>query len=154
MIRDCYQSRCGAVSPSDYFVWRVQTHAFEDMASWQWWGFNLIGERGELPETVTAAGGTWNLFSVFGVQAAYGRAFTESEDNLDGNTVMLTWSIFKRRFNGNPSIVGRQIHLDSKPYTVIGILPASFTSPTRRCRSGFHTCRLLLPTQFISTPAT
>jgi len=129
MIRDCYRGTCGAVSPGDYFDWRAQTHAFEDMASWQWWGFNLSGEHGELPEVVTAAGGTWNLFSVLGVQPAYGRAFTESEDNLDGNTVLLTWSIFKRRFGGDPGIVGRQIHLNNKPYTVIGVLPASFSYP-------------------------
>ncbi len=62
MIRDCYSAECGAVSPGDYFDWRSQTHAFEDMASWQWWGFNLSGEHGELPEAVTAAGGTGNLF--------------------------------------------------------------------------------------------
>jgi putative ABC transport system permease protein len=137
MIRDCFRasetsntfSSCGNVSPGDYFDWRAQTHGFSDMASWQWWGFNLTGEHGELPEAVTAAGGTWNLFSVLGVRPALGRAFTESEDNLDGNTVILTWGIFERRFGGDPNIVGRQIHLDSKPYTVIGVLPASFTYP-------------------------
>ena len=129
MIRDCYRAECGAVSPGDYFDWRAQTHAFEDMASWQWWGFNLSGEHGELPEAVTAAGGTWNLFSTLGIQPAFGRAFTYAEDNFDGDTVMLTWSLFKRRFGGDPNIVGRQIHLDSKPYTVIGVLPASFTYP-------------------------
>ena len=42
---------------------------------------------------------------------------------------MLTWSLFERRFGGNPSIVGRQIHLDGKPYTVIGVLPKWFTYP-------------------------
>jgi predicted permease len=137
MIRDCFRasetsnafSSCGAVSPGDYFDWRAQTHGFQDMASWQWWGFNLSGERGELPEVVTAGGATWNLFSVLGVQPAFGRTFTEAEDNLDGNTVLLTWSIFERRFSGDPGIVGRQIHLDSKPFTVVGVLPASFTYP-------------------------
>lgn len=97
MIRDCFRASetsntftsCGAVSPGDYFDWRAQTHGFQDMASWQWWGFNLSGEHGELPEVVTAGGATWNLFSVLGVQPAFGRTFTEAEDNLDGNTVML-----------------------------------------------------------------
>ena len=42
---------------------------------------------------------------------------------------MLTWNLFERRFGGNPSIVGRQIHLDGKPYTVIGVLPKWFTYP-------------------------
>jgi hypothetical protein len=137
MIRDCFRtsetsntfSSCGAVSPGDYFDWRAQTHGFQDMASWQWWGFNLSGEHGELPEVVTAGGATWNLFSVLGVRPAFGRIFMETEDNLAGDTVMLTWSIFERRFGGDPRIIGHQIHLDSRPFTVIGVLPASFTYP-------------------------
>ncbi len=42
---------------------------------------------------------------------------------------MLTWSLFERRFGGDQSIVGRQIHLDGKPYTVVGILPKWFIWP-------------------------
>ena len=42
---------------------------------------------------------------------------------------MLTWNLFERRFGGDPAIVGRQIHLDGKPYTVVGVLPKWFTYP-------------------------
>jgi predicted permease len=118
-----------AVAPADYYDWRAQTHGFEDIAAWRYWQFNLTGEHGELPELVSARGGTWNLFPLLGVQAAFGRTFTESEDRADGDAVMLTWSLFQRRFGGDPSIVGRQIHLDGKPYTVIGVLPKWFTYP-------------------------
>ena len=118
-----------SVAPGDYYDWRAQTHGFEDMAAWRYWQFNLTGEHGELPELVESRGGSWNLFPLLGVQAVYGRTFVESEDRTDGNAVMLTWSIFERRFGGNPSIVGRQIHLDGKPYTVVGVLPESFTYP-------------------------
>src|SRR5580704_13901792 len=45
------------VSPADYLDWRKQTHGFEDMAAWRWWQFNFSGERGELPEVVTASAG-------------------------------------------------------------------------------------------------
>ena len=117
------------VAPADYYDWRAQTHGFEDMGALRWWQFNLTGERGELPEMVSARGGSWNLFPTLGVQAAIGRTFTESEDRPDGNVVLLTWNLFERRFGGNPSIVGRQIHLDGKPYTVIGMLPKWFTYP-------------------------
>src|SRR5437016_236910 len=117
------------VAPADYYDWRAQTHGFEDMAAFRWWQFSLTGERGELPEMVSARGGSWNLFPMLGVQAAIGRTFTESEDSPDGNTVMLTWSLFERRFGGNPWVVGRQIHLDGKPYTVVGVLPKWSTYP-------------------------
>ena len=82
-----------------------------------------------MPELVSAGAGSWNLFPLLGVPAAIGRTFAESEDRLDGNAVLLTWNLFERRFGGDPSIVGRQIHLDGKPYTVVGVLPQSFTYP-------------------------
>ena len=123
------QFNYNAVAPADYYDWRTQTHGFEDMAVWRWWQFNLTGERGELPELVSAGGGSWNLFPLLGVPAAIGRTFTESEDHPDGNAVMLTWSLFERRFGGDPSTVGKQIHLDGKPYTVVGVLPKWFTYP-------------------------
>jgi len=117
------------VAPADYYDWRGLTHGFEDMAAVRYWQFTLTGERGELPELVSARGGTSNLFPLLGVNAAVGRTFTENEDRLDGNAVLLTWNLFVRRFGGTASIVGRQIHLDGKPYTVIGVLPEWFTFP-------------------------
>ncbi|MBV9405961.1 MAG: ABC transporter permease, partial [Acidobacteriaceae bacterium] len=118
------------VAPADYYDWRAQTHGFEDMAAWRYWQFTLTGQRGELPEIVSARGGSWNLFPLLGVHAFIGRTFTESEDHPGGNAaVMLTWNLFERRFGGDSSIVGRQIHLDGGPYTVVGVLPKWFTYP-------------------------
>jgi predicted permease len=117
------------VAPADYLDWRAQTHGFEDMAAWYYWPPNLTGEHGELPEMVQAGGGSWNLFPLLGVNAAIGRTFTESEDRPGENAVLLTWSLFQRRFGGDSSIVGRQIHLNGQPYTVVGVLPKWFTYP-------------------------
>ena len=117
------------VAPADYLDWRAQTHGFEDMAAWYYWPPNLTGEHGELPEKVQASGGSWNLFPLLGVNAAIGRTFTESEDRPGANVALLTWSLFQRRFGGDPSIVGRQIHLNDKPYTVVGVLPKWFIYP-------------------------
>ncbi|MGA8673404.1 MAG: ABC transporter permease [Terracidiphilus sp.] len=128
-IMNAQQFNYNSVAPADFYDWRAQTHGFEDMAAWRWWQYNLTGEHGELPELVSARGGSWNLFPLLGVQAAIGRTFTESEDRTDGTAVMLTWSIFERRFGGDASTVGRQIHLDGKPYTVVGVLPKWFTYP-------------------------
>jgi len=117
------------VAPADYYDWRAQTHGFEDMAAWRYAQFNLTGEHGELPELVEARGGSWNLLPLLGVNAAIGRTFTASEDRPDGDAVMLTWSLFERRFGGDSSIVGGQIHLNGRPYTVVGVLPKWFTYP-------------------------
>ena len=92
-------------------------------------GYNLTGVRNELPESVRAEAGSSNLFSLLGVQPALGRDFTEADDQRGSAVVMLTWSVFERRFAGDAKIVGGQIHLDGKPYTVVGVLPSWFTYP-------------------------
>jgi predicted permease len=118
------------VSPADFTDWHQQTHGFQDMAAWLFHGFDLTGEHAELPEVVRAAAGSWNLFSVLGTPLAMGRAFTPQEDQPGANhVVLLTWSLFQRRFAGDPSILGQQIRLDTVPYQVIGVLPRWFTYP-------------------------
>jgi predicted permease len=141
-----FASTYNEVSPGDYFDWRGETHGFEDMAAWASWPqFNLTGARGELPEVIHAGAVTWNFFPLLGVQPALGRTFTEVEDRWGADTVVLTWSLFERRFGGDPSILGRQIHLDAKLYTVIGVLPRSFSFPEARVQ-------LWVPYQSITPP--
>jgi predicted permease len=118
------------VAAADFHDWREQTHGFQDMAAWRWWAGALTGDSGELPEVVGGAAGSWNLFSVLGVEPALGRTFTADEDRLEANNVViLTWSFFQSRFGGDPSIIGKSERIDSKPYTVVGVLPQSFSYP-------------------------
>jgi predicted permease len=118
------------VAAGDFREWRRQMHGFQDMAAYRNYGFNLTGEHSELPEVVQAGAGSWNLLSVLGVQPALGRAFMPEEDQPEANhVVMLSWALFQRRFSGNASVLGKQIHLDSTPYTIVGVLPAWFVYP-------------------------
>ena len=122
-----------AVAPGDYREWRSQTHGFEDMAAMRSYGGILSGVHSELPEVAQSAGGSANLFPLLGVTPAFGRLFTEAEDKPKGEpVVLLTWSLFQRRFAGDPSIIGKQIHLDTIPTTVVGVLPSWFTYPDAR----------------------
>jgi putative ABC transport system permease protein len=120
------------VAPADFYDWRSKTHGFEDMAIMRPAEYNLTGVRNELPESVGAEAGSSNLFSLLGVQPALGREFTEADDQRGSAVVMLTWSLFERRFGGDAKVVGGQIHLDGKPYTVAGVLPSWFTYPDAR----------------------
>ncbi|HEY2115758.1 MAG TPA: ABC transporter permease [Candidatus Angelobacter sp.] len=118
------------VAPADFYDWREKTHSFQDMAAWHWWGCTITSDSGALPESLGATAGSWNLFSVLSVEPALGRTFTADEDRLGANNVvMLTWSLFQSRFGGDRSIIGRPVRIDSKPYTVVGVLPKSFTYP-------------------------
>jgi predicted permease len=122
-----------AVAPGDYRDWRSQTHGFEDMAAMRGYGGIFSGVHSELPEVAQSAGGSDNLFSLLGVVPAFGRTFTEAENQPKGEpVVLLTWSMFQRRFAGDPSIIGKQVHLDTIPTTVIGVLPSWFTYPDAR----------------------
>ena len=121
------------VSPADFNDWRRQTHGFADMAAGLTTNFDLAGEHAELPEVVQGAGGSWNLFSLLGVPLAMGRGFRPEEDQVGANhVVVLTWSLFQRRFAGDTSVIGKQIRLNTTPYEVIGVLPGWFTYPDAR----------------------
>jgi predicted permease len=103
------------------------------MAAWHYYGFDLTGEHEELPEVVRAAAGSWNLFPLLGTPMALGRTFRPEEDQVGANhVVILSWSLFQRRFAGDPSVIGKQIRLDTAPYEVIGVLPRWFSYPDAR----------------------
>jgi predicted permease len=121
------------VALGDFYDWRKQTHGFEDIASFYTSSFNVSGDHGELPEVAAVAQGSWNLFHLLGVEPALGRTFTESEDKPGQAPVaVLTWPFFQRRFGGDQSIIGKQVRLDSKPYTILGVLPKWFAYPDAR----------------------
>jgi predicted permease len=118
------------VSPADYYDWRSRTHGFEDIAAMREWQFNLSSGNGEMPEVVHAEAGTWNLFSVLGVRPALGRTFAENEEQAGaGRVAILTWSLYERRFGGDASVLGKEIHMDGNAWTVVGILPRWFAYP-------------------------
>jgi MacB-like periplasmic core domain len=111
--------------------WQKQNHSFADLALLlPWPEYNLSAAGGQLPERVRAAQCTWNLFPTLGVEPALGRGFTAEDDRPSANgTVILTWGVWKRRFGSDPAILGQTIHLNAQPYTVIGVMPQSFTFP-------------------------
>jgi predicted permease len=155
MLYEHFRTDIGAspfnvVAPADFNDWRQRTHGFEDMAAWLTTGFDLTGEHAELPEAVHAAAGSWNLFSVLGIQPALGRTFTAEEDQLGANhVVLLTWSFFQRRFAGDPSTIGKQIRLDSTPYQVIGVLPRWFAYPDQEVQLWVPYASAFVPRTFV-----
>jgi putative ABC transport system permease protein len=92
-----------------------------------WQQYNVSSEGGKLPEQIDAAWCSWNFFSTLGVTPAVGRNFTAADDRPDAEaTVMLSAAFWKRRYNGDPAIIGNRIWLDARPHTVIGVMPPSF----------------------------
>jgi predicted permease len=112
--------------------WQTEARSFVQMAIKQARSYNLSGP-GQLPEVAEAELSSWNLLPMLGVHPVAGRLFIATDDRPDANaTVILTEGMWKRRYGGDRSIIGRTIELDSKPYTVVGILPAWFRYPDAR----------------------
>jgi len=82
------------------------------------------------PQLVPEMMVTSNLFQVLGVHPQLGRDFTP-EDNKAGRTsvLVLSNSVWKKYFHGDPSIIGRTVPIDGDPYTVIGVLPPHIYFP-------------------------
>jgi predicted permease len=108
--------------------WRKRTHSFGGIGAYRTTTMSLSGDG--LPELVPGAVVSANLFDVLGVQPRFGRSFLEQEDHYGQHqVVILADSIWRRRFAGDPSIVGRKILVGGAPYTVVGVLPPGFQFP-------------------------
>jgi predicted permease len=121
------------VSGGIFGDWQEQAASFEQMAAIGEDSANLSGDGGALPESVGTRQCSFNLFSMLGVQPLAGRFFAEGEDRSGASaTTVLTYGLWKRRYAADPGIVGKTVLLDSRPYTVIGVLPAWFDYPDTR----------------------
>ena len=118
------------VAPGDFYDWQNASHGYEQMAIWRWTGFNMSASDGQFPEFLNAGTCSWEFFSTLGVSAVLGRSFTPADDNPGaGRTAILSWSLFERRFNHNPAVLGNTVRLNGQLYTVIGVLPDWFQYP-------------------------
>src|SRR6478736_3496685 len=107
---------------------RDQADVFTGLAAQSFTGFTLTG-RGD-PEQVQASRVSANFFSVLGVRPQVGRDFLPEEDKAGGaNVVLITDDYWRQHFNRDPGIVNQTLTFDNRPYTVIGVLPASYRFP-------------------------
>jgi predicted permease len=112
-----------SASVGDYIDYRKQRQLFSEVAAVDTGDFNLTG--GDRPERLQCGSATSGLFAVLGIQPILGRVFNYEEDQPGRNqVVLLTEGLWKRRFGGDPKVLGRTIHLNDKPYTVVGIVPS------------------------------
>lgn len=117
-----------SVSPGNYLDWKEQSRAFEQMAIYQYAGLSLSG--GGDPVPVTGASVSSDFFSVLGIQVERGRAFsTEEEQQGREQVVILSHGLWQRAFGANPTLIGQTVTLNSRSFTVVGIMPAGFEFP-------------------------
>ena len=115
---------------ANFLDWRAQNTVFEHLVAIRNRTMNLSlpdhAERIDLAQTSA------DFFDVFGITPQYGRLFIPHDGEAGHEpVVVLSNSLWQRRFGSDPSLVGKTITLDDQNYTVVGIAPPGFQYPDK-----------------------
>ena len=115
-------------SPANFFDWRASADSVTHMTAMDWWDANLVDR--EDPERLQGARVTSGFFDALGIRPVLGRGFVRDDETFGRHhVVVLSDALWKRRFDGDPGVIGRRIMIDGDPHQVIGIAPARFGFP-------------------------
>ncbi|HYL93572.1 MAG TPA: ABC transporter permease, partial [Alphaproteobacteria bacterium] len=112
-----------SLSDPNFLDIREQNTVFESMGVFGGQGFTLTGM--DNPQFLKAGRVTAGYFEVLGIQPLLGRTFIAEDEKIGrDHVVLLSYNLWRQRFAADQKIVGATIHLDTIPYTVLGVLPA------------------------------
>ena len=115
----------------EYNIWQQQSAIFQQVAAYDLGGAGMNLTGGDHPEQVLGIHVTAGYFALFGAPVVAGRTFTAAEDSPNGGHVaVLSYGLWKRRFAGDPKIVGSTIQLDGQPWLVVGVIGRNFVTDT------------------------
>lgn len=113
------------VAPANFLDWKQQNQSLASMAAAQWWEPNLTGK--DQPEHLRGLQLTADMFQLLGIDPLLGRTFATGEDQPGReNVLVLGHAFWQRRFVGDRSVIGQQLTLDGKSFTIIGVMPPEF----------------------------
>ncbi|HEX7772026.1 MAG TPA: ABC transporter permease [Pyrinomonadaceae bacterium] len=117
-----------SVSPANYIDWKAQSTAFEQMAVYTYTGLSLSTSND--PLSLIGAAVSSDFFSVLRTNPMQGRGFTPDEEQPGRDqVVVISHGLWQRAFGANPNIMGQTLTLNSRSFTVVGIMPAGFEFP-------------------------
>ncbi|HET9713492.1 MAG TPA: ABC transporter permease, partial [Pyrinomonadaceae bacterium] len=113
------------VSYPNFVDWRKRNQVFESISTIRGWGVNITGA--DQPESVNSRMVTSDYFKVMRATPMLGRDFTAEDDQPGAHPVtIISYGTWQQRYGGDPNIVGKDMLLDDKPHTIIGVMPESF----------------------------
>jgi predicted permease len=116
------------VSANHFTFWEQHSRSFAAMAVMEEYSIPLGGEGRPLEIDVLEA--TPGIFPVLGVHPWLGRGFNAAEGQPGHErVVVLSYDLWREQFGGDRGIIGRTVNLNGYPYTVLGVMPASFRMP-------------------------
>jgi MacB-like periplasmic core domain len=117
----------GPVTAPELVTYQRELHSFSSLGGYEHADFNLSGVG--QPAVIHAVAMMPSVFAALGVAPLMGCVFTEQEATQYDQVAVLSYRMWKSRFNGNPHILGTKIQLDRIPYVVIGVMPRNFAFP-------------------------
>lgn len=116
------------IAPATYFDWKKQAKSFDRITAYSWDEVNLTGNNE--PQKVQAFHVAANFFETIGVQLAMGRAFLPDEEEAGKEQeIILGHTLWEQRFASDPNILGKNIKVDGKAFTVVGVAKKGFDYP-------------------------
>ena len=116
------------VSPAEFADYHARARSFEKLGAFGYTSFNLAGE--DRPEKISGATITADVLPLLGVSPVKGRFFQPEECNVGrDDVVIISARLWRRRFNSDPQIIGTKVLLNSRSFTVVGVMPAGFDFP-------------------------
>src|SRR3984957_2631197 len=116
-----------SVSPANYLDWKAQNTSFDSMSIYGFRGLTFGGS--DHPELIQASAVPPDFFTVLRAQPLLGRTFPRDDAHPNPRTILLSYILWRDRFASDPSIVGRDITVDSQRFTVVGVMPEKFRMP-------------------------
>jgi putative ABC transport system permease protein len=124
------RARDRGVSHLDFVDWRAATRTFSGLAAYSGQTMN-ISDEGRAPERYQGPYQSANAFSLVGQQPLIGRDFLPEDDRPGAAAVVILGNgVWKNRYGGDPTVLGRTIKVNETPATVIGVMPEGFKFPT------------------------
>jgi predicted permease len=113
------------LSPSDYFIFREQSTTFQDIGMYQDDSVSVTGTAE--PERVDSLIVTDGMLPLLGIPPMLGRAFSKADDSPGApDTVVLTYGYWRRKWGGDPNVIGKTVVVDGKQRQIIGVMPKRF----------------------------
>jgi predicted permease len=115
----------GSISYPNFLDWRKNNKSFSSMALSRSWSFSMTG-RGDA-EHLSGQYLSAGFFAVLGVRPLLGHEFTENEEQVHAPPMaIISEGLWRRKFNASSNILGQNIVLDGKNFSIIGVMPAGF----------------------------
>jgi len=116
------------VAPATYFDWQKEVRSFDRLGAYAWQEVNFTGDGH--PQKIQAFRISANLFEMLGVQPQLGRTFVSEEEHPGKDQeIILGHALWQQRYASDPQILGRNIKVDGKDCTVVGVMSKGFDFP-------------------------